>query len=98
MLNFLMNDGIMKDIIKLWFSLGVFLLQPTLEQRMLQREEMSEVIESSLPIYKKLWGKDMTEAWQESSHQGRTGIRVPGHSSDRGSAKLLCCQMILDKC
>lgn len=52
-----MNGGIIKDIIKLWFSLGVFLLQPTLEQRMLQREEMSEIIESSLPSLQKIMGQ-----------------------------------------
>lgn len=47
MLNFLMNGSIIKDMVKLWFCLGVFLLQHTSEQRMLQREEMSEIIESN---------------------------------------------------
>lgn len=47
MLNFLMNSSIIKYMIKLWFCLGVFLRQHTSEQRMLQREEMSEIIESS---------------------------------------------------
>lgn len=57
MLNFLMNGGIIKDIIKLWFSLGVFLLQPTLEHRMLQRGEMSEITESNLPSLQKIMGQ-----------------------------------------